>query len=102
MGTGWVICGRASKAGDRRSPQAKEDQADIVSMKHGNQAAYLQARLRRDAPEVASQLMQIAEHFANVQSTQHLPSSAQVLALLASANADDATVQQAAVCTALE
>jgi hypothetical protein len=44
----------------------------------------------------ASQLMQIAGHFANVQSTQHLPSSAQVLALLASSNADDATVQQAA------
>lgn len=40
--------------------------------------------------------MQIAERFSNGKSTSHLPSSAQVLALLASANADDATVQQAA------
>lgn len=44
----------------------------------------------------ASQLMQIAEHFANVDPSHHLPSSAKVLALLASTNADDATVQQAA------
>ena len=34
--------------------------------------------------------------FVNWQSTANLPSSAQVLALLASSNADDATVQQAA------
>jgi hypothetical protein len=33
MGAGWVICGRASKAGDRRSPQAREDQGDIVPLK---------------------------------------------------------------------
>lgn len=44
----------------------------------------------------AGQLMQIAERFSNVQSTEHLPSSAQVLALLAASDADDATVQQAA------
>jgi len=44
----------------------------------------------------ASQLMQIAEHFVNVDSSHNLPSSAKVLALLASNNADDATVQQAA------
>lgn len=44
----------------------------------------------------ASQLMQVAARFSNVVSTEHLPSSAQVLALLASANADDATVHQAA------
>ena len=44
----------------------------------------------------AQQLMQVAERFTNVQSTGHLPSSAQVLALLAASDADDATVQQAA------
>jgi len=44
----------------------------------------------------AGQLMQVAERFSNVQSTVHLPSSAQVLALLAASDADDDTVQQAA------
>jgi hypothetical protein len=44
----------------------------------------------------ALQLMQVAERFSNDKSTCHLPSSAQVLALLASNNADDATVRQAA------
>ena len=43
-----------------------------------------------------NQLMQVAGRFVNWQSTANLPSSAQVLALLASSNADDATVQQAA------
>ena len=43
-----------------------------------------------------NQLMQVAERFSNWQLTANLPSSAQVLALLASNNADDATVQQAA------
>ena len=47
---------RVLNRGDRRSPQAMQDQADIVSMKHGNQAAYIRARLRRDAPEVADAL----------------------------------------------
>jgi hypothetical protein len=42
------------------------------------------------------QLMQIANHFVNSHSGGSLPSSAKVLALLASTNADDATVQQAA------
>ena len=42
------------------------------------------------------QLMQVAERFSNHKSTYDLPSSAQVLALLASHNADDTTVQQAA------
>lgn len=42
--------------GDRRSPQATQDQADIISLKHGTQAAYLQARLRRDAPDIADAL----------------------------------------------
>jgi hypothetical protein len=37
--------------------------------------------------------MQIAERFANHNSSYHLPSSAKVLALLAAGNADDATVQ---------
>ena len=40
--------------------------------------------------------MQIAERFSNHVSTHDLPSSAQVLALLAAGGADDATVQQAA------
>jgi hypothetical protein len=40
--------------------------------------------------------MQIAERFSNHVSSSDLPSSAQVLALLASSGADDATVQQAA------
>ena len=43
----------------------------------------------------ACQLMKIGESFSDVQSTVHLPSSAQVLALLANADADEATVQQA-------
>jgi hypothetical protein len=43
-----------------------------------------------------NQLMQVAERFTNWNSSSNLPSSAKVLALLAAANADDATVQQAA------
>lgn len=43
--------------GDRRSPKAREDQGDNVPLKQrSNSAAYLQARLRRDAPEVADAL----------------------------------------------
>jgi hypothetical protein len=38
--------------------------------------------------------MQVADRFANHKSTYDLPSSAQVLALLAASDADDATVQQ--------
>lgn len=45
-----------SHGGDRRSAQVRKDQADIISLKHGTQSAYLQARLRRDAPEVADAL----------------------------------------------
>lgn len=44
----------------------------------------------------AQQLMQVAERFSNTNLSSLLPSSAKVLALLASNNADDATVQQAA------
>lgn len=44
----------------------------------------------------AQQLMLVADRFSNVNSSCHLPSSAKVLALLAAANADDATVEQAA------
>jgi hypothetical protein len=39
-------------------------------------------------------LMDVAEHFANFHSSGNLPSSAKVLALLAQARADDATVQR--------
>lgn len=42
--------------GDRRSAQARENQVDHINLKGGTQAAYLQARLRRDAPEVADAL----------------------------------------------
>ena len=44
----------------------------------------------------AQQLMQVADRFSNTKLTSVLPSSAQVLALLAASDADDATVQQAA------
>lgn len=43
-----------------------------------------------------TQLMQVANRFVLCDSSHNLPSSAKVLALLASNNADDATVQQAA------
>ena len=87
--------GIASKAGDRRSPQAKEDQTLLACTNAG--------RLPTSPPAPwAFQLMQIAGHFVNSHSGGSLPSSAKVLALLASSNADAATVQQAAVCTALE
>jgi len=43
----------SSHGGDRRSPQAMQDQPSNRSLKYGENAAYLQARLRRDAPEVA-------------------------------------------------
>ena len=33
-----------------------QDQVDIVNLKGGNQATYIRARLRRDAPEVADAL----------------------------------------------
>ena len=42
--------------GDRRSAQAKEDQGSIRTLKRGDNAAYLQARLRRDAPAMADAL----------------------------------------------
>jgi hypothetical protein len=42
--------------GDRRSAQAKGDQGSDRTLKRGDNAAYLQARLRRDAPEVADAL----------------------------------------------
>ena len=42
--------------GDRRSAQAKEDQGSDRTLKRGDNAAYLQARLRRDAPEIAAAL----------------------------------------------
>ena len=46
-----------SHGGDRRSAKAMQDQGDNGTLKRGsNSAAYLQARLRRDAPEVADAL----------------------------------------------
>ena len=46
-----------SHGGDRRSAKAMQDQGDIIPLKHrSTSAAYLQARLRRDAPEVADAL----------------------------------------------
>jgi hypothetical protein len=42
--------------GDRRSAQVKEDQPSDRSLKYGENTAYLQARLRRDAPELADAL----------------------------------------------
>ncbi len=45
---------------------------------------------------IPTQFMQIAERFSNWQLTANLPSSAQVLALLAASDADDATVQNLA------
>ncbi len=44
----------------------------------------------------ANDLMAIGERFVNLGTSLNLPSSAEVLALLARSNADDATVQQAA------
>jgi hypothetical protein len=42
--------------GDRRSAQAKGDQGSDRTLKRGDNAAYLEARLRRDAPEMADAL----------------------------------------------
>lgn len=62
---------------------------------HGQFMACVKAEFGWSQPW-ASQLMQVAEYFANHNSSYDLPSSARVLALLASANADDATVQHVA------
>jgi hypothetical protein len=71
----------------------------LIEMKemlpHGQFMACVKAEFEWNQRWV-NQLMQVAERFANWQSTANLPSSAQVLALLASTNADDATVRQAA------
>jgi hypothetical protein len=48
-----------SHGGDRRSDmarKAKADQGDNVTLKRGNEAAYLKARLERDHPEIAEAL----------------------------------------------
>lgn len=42
--------------GDRRSAQVREDQGSVRTLKRGDNAAYLQARLRRDAPAMADAL----------------------------------------------
>lgn len=62
---------------------------------HGQFMACVKAEFGWSQPW-ALQLMQVAKYFSNHKSTYDLPSSAQVLALLASNDADDATVQQAA------
>ena len=62
---------------------------------HGQFTACVKAEFGWTA-QWAGQLMRVAEHFSNRKSTFNLPSSAQVLALLASNNADDDTVRQAA------
>ena len=71
----------------------------LIEMKemlpHGQFMACVKAEFEWNQRWV-NQLMQVAERFVNWQSTANLPSSAQVLALLASTNADDATVRQAA------
>ena len=45
-----------SHGGDRRSPQARQDQGDNIPLKHGTQATYIRARLQRDYPEIAEAL----------------------------------------------
>jgi hypothetical protein len=59
----------SSHGGDRRSPKATEDQATGSRLKYGGNPAYLEARLRRDAPEVAVALergeFKSARPFAN-------------------------------------
>jgi hypothetical protein len=49
----------AAHGGDRRSEearQARENQGDNVTLKRGNEAAYIRARLERDHPDVAAAL----------------------------------------------
>ncbi len=71
----------------------------LIEMKemlpHGQFMACVKAEFEWNQRWV-NQLMQVAERFSNWQLTANLPSSAQVLALLAASDADDATVQQAA------
>lgn len=45
-----------SHGGDRRSEEARKDQGNNVTLKRGNEAAYLKARLQRDHPEIADAL----------------------------------------------
>jgi hypothetical protein len=62
---------------------------------HGQFMACVKAEFGWSQPW-AFQLMQVAERFSNHNSSYDLPSSARVLALLASSGADDTIVQQAA------
>lgn len=70
-------------------------QAIKADLPHGQFMACVKAEFGW-SPRWAQQLIQVADRFSNTKSTSRLPSSAQVLALLAAANADDAIVQQAA------
>lgn len=89
------IHGLSAEAG-RKIIEAGKTLLEIKEMlPHGQFMACVKAEFGWGQPW-ASQLMQVADRFSNHQSTDDLPSSAQVLALLASNNADDATVQQAA------
>lgn len=45
-----------SHGGDRRSEQARQDQGSDRTLKRGDNAAYLKARLQRDRPEIAEAL----------------------------------------------
>lgn len=45
-----------SHGGDRRSEQARQDQGSDRTLKRGDNAAYLKARLQRDHPEIAEAL----------------------------------------------
>jgi hypothetical protein len=81
--------GRGVIAIGQKLREIKED------LPHGQFVACVKAEFGW-TPRWAQQLMRVADHFSNANSSLHLPSSAKVLALLAAAGADDATVEQAA------
>jgi hypothetical protein len=82
-------CARAAIDIGKRLADLKE------LLPHGQFMACVKAEFGWSQPW-AFQLMKVAERFSNHKSTYDLPSSAQVLALLAASGADDATVEQAA------
>ena len=81
-------CARAAIDIGKRLADLKE------LLPHGQFMACVKAEFGWSQPW-AFQLMKVAERFSNHKSTYDLPSSAQVLALLAASGADDAMVQQA-------
>ena len=48
--------GGVAPTGTHGGARTKGKQADDVSLKHGNSARYLVAKLKRDAPEIATRL----------------------------------------------